>query len=408
MGKMRTSLAVVAVAAVSAATGYVVAQRNLSLVAPPAASATGEASDRGKVLYYRNPMGLPDVSPVPKKDSMGMDYIAVYAGEETADAGAIVIAPERIQRAGVRSEAVARRSISQALVVPGALALDERLEFSVTMRVEGFVEAVYAATTGQFVRRGEPLFRIYSPAILQAAADYRIALSQGQGEAGARKLRNFGVPENWIESLRRPGDIPLTVDWPAPHDGVLMTKNVVSGARVMPGDELYRLSDVSSLWAIAEVPEIDIARVAVGQKASVELRGFPGERFEGVVAFVSPELRAQTRTAQVRIDLPNPSNRLLHRMQGDIAIETGEEQAVLAAPESAIIESGDRQIVIVDAGDGRFRPATVIVGRRGGGFAEIRGGLSEGDKVVSRANFLIDAESNLQSALNALTAEAAK
>ena len=359
-----------------------------------------------KILYYRNPMGLPDTSPEPKKDSMGMDYIPVYAEEDTgsSDPSIVKISVEKVQRAGVRTEAVAKHVLSQPLRVPGTVALDERLERSITIRNEGFIEKVYAGATGQSVKAGEPLFRIYSPQIVQAAVEYRLAAANGEKTVGANKLRNYGLPESYIESIPLKGEVPLSLDWPSPVDGVLMSKKIVVGARVMPGDELYRLADVSTVWVIADVPEQEISRIAVGNPVSISVRAYPGEIFTGKVAFVLPELMPETRTAQVRIELPNPGHKLLHRMYADVTIDTGTEGAVLAVPESAVIDSGNKQVAIIEVGEGRFKPQSVKLGRRGGGQVEILEGLVEGDRIVTRANFLIDAESNLQAALTALVA----
>jgi len=364
------------------------------------------AKDGRKILFYRNPMGLPDTSPVPKRDSMGMDYIAVYEDGDAgpADPSIVKVSVEKAQRAGVRTEVVERRMITVPLRVPGTIALDERRERSITIRIEGFIEKVYAGATGQHVKAGEPLFRFFSPQIVQASVDYRVAAAQGQKTIGTRKLRNYGVPESYIENLPMKGDFPLSLDWPSPVDGVLMSKNIVVGARVMPGDEIYRLADVSMVWVIADVPEQDVGRIAIGDAASISVRAFPGETFTGTVAFVLPELKIETRTAQVRIELPNPGLKLLNNMYADVTIDTGSEAPVLAVPESAIIDSGNRQVAIIEAGEGRYKPTALKLGRRGGGRVEVLEGLAAGDRIVTRANFLIDAESNLQAAFTALLA----
>jgi Cu(I)/Ag(I) efflux system membrane fusion protein len=413
------TLLVILLAAASGLGGYLAAFRVdpewLAFAGLPPANPTGEPvppaaqSGERKVLYYRNPMGLPDTSPVPKKDSMGMDYIAVYAdeGEAESDPSIVKVGVEKVQRAGVVSQAVERRVLADAIHVPGTVQLDERRERSITMRAEGFIEEVYAGATGQPVKAGEKLFRIYSPQIVAAAVDYRVAAAQGQREAGARKLRNYGVPESYIRAIPAKGNIPLSLDWPSPVDGVLMKKNIVVGARVMPGDELYRLADVSTVWVIADVPEQDAGRVKPGDAATIMVRAFPGESFAGKVAFILPELRADTRTAQVRIELPNPGHKLLHQMYADVTIEAALGEPVLAVPASAIIDSGLRQVAIVDLGEGKFAPRAVKLGRKGGEHVEILSGLAAGDKVVTKANFLIDAESNLKAALTALTAAGA-
>lgn len=362
------------------------------------------SSGEARVLYYRNPMGLPDTSPVPKKDSMGMDYIPVYAEQDSGSDPSIVrVSIEKVQRAGVKTEPVAKRQLEEPLRVPGSIQLDERKERSITLRAEGFVEEVYAGTTGQHVKAGEPLFRFYSPQILQAAVEYRIAAARGEKRAGARRLLNLGVPESYIQSIPLKGELSPSLDWLSPVDGVLMKKNVVVGARSMPGDELYRLADVSTVWVIADVPEQDIGRIKTGDKAAISVRAYPGQTFTGDVAFILPELNAQTRTASVRIELPNPGHKLLHGMFADVVIDTARSGETIAVPASAIIDSGNRQVAIVQVGEGKFKPTEVKLGRRGAGFVEVLEGLSEGEMVVSRANFLIDAESNLQAALTALT-----
>ena len=369
----------------------------------PAAAPAAPSGER-KILYYRNPMGLPDTSPVPKKDSMQMDYIAVYEDEGTSDPAIVKVSVEKVQRAGVRTESVEKRVLSEPIHAPGSIQLDERRERSITLRAEGFIEKVYAGATGQHVKAGEPLFRFYSPQIVQALVEYRLAVAGGQKQAGSRKLRNLGIPEDIIAAIPAKGDIPFSMDWPSPVDGVLMSKSVVAGARSMPGDELYRLADVSTVWVIADVSEVDVGRVKIGDPAEVTLRSYPGEIFRGKVAFILPELKAETRTAQIRIELPNPDHKLLHRMYADVEIDTGQQAGVLAVPASAIIDSGSRQVAIVQVSEGRFKPMAVRVGRSGAGYVEILEGLKQGEQVVTRANFLIDAESNLQAALTGLTA----
>ena len=379
-------------------------EKDLGPIQTAATEKKSDLTTGKKIKFYRNPMGLPDTSPVPKKDGMNMDYIPVYEDEEASDPSIVKVSVEKVQRAGVQTAPVEKRVLSEPIHAPGSIQLDERRQQSVTLRAEGFVEKVYAGATGQHVKAGEPLFRFYSPQITQAAVEYRIAAASGQGVAGSRKLRNLGVSEEFIKSIRGSGDIPLSLDWPSPSDGVLMSKNVVVGSRVMPGDELYRLADVTSVWVITDVAELDIGGIKIGDPATITMRAFPGERFKGKVAFILPELKPETRTAQVRIELPNPDHKFLHRMYADVVIDTGDAASVLAIPASAIIDSGKRQVAIVEMAEGRFRPTEVQLGRKGDGYVEVLSGLKVGDKIVTRANFLIDAESNLQAALTGLAA----
>ena len=371
-------------------------------VAPPAPPA-------GKrVVYYRNPMGLPDISPTPKKDSMGMDYIAVYEGEDD-DSGVVTLSPAKIQRSGVTSERAARRPISLKVRAPGSIQLDERRISIIALRSEAFVESVEDVTTGSTVTKGQPLVRLYSPAISAAAAEYATVIdlrSPGAQSGGRQKLLNMAVPETVIAELEKTRKAPLAFVWTAPRDGIVLERNVVDGMRVGPGDVLFRIADHSVVWAMVDVPEARLGSVAAGQKVTVRARAAPGRAFEGRVQLVYPHLNAATRTARVRIELANHAFALLPDMYVEAEIETGSANAVLAVPESAVLDSGDRQAVIVDKGEGRFEPRGVKVGARGGGYVEIVKGIEDGDTVVTAATFLIDAESNLKAALKGLMEKA--
>lgn len=367
-------------------------------------------SESRRVLYYRNPMGLPDVSQVPKKDSMGMDYIPVYEGDED-DSGIVKISPAKVQRTGVRSEPVVLRKVARPVRAPGIAKPDERTLYSVTLRADSFIEKLYVNEDGRHVEKGEPLFRIYSPDMVKVQVDYRIARAAGttRSDAGAiQRLANLELPPAVIEELQKTGEPVLAFDWPSPIGGFILKKNVVEGMMARMGDELFRIADLSSIWVIADVSEQDIGQVAIGDKARISFRAFPGETFEGQVTFILHELDPQTRTGKVRIQLANPEHRIKHEMFADVDIETSHQEAKqLAVPMSALIDSGKRQVVIIDRGEGRFEPREVKTGLRDSAFVAIKEGVKEGDKVVVSANFLIDAESNLRAALAGFSDEPA-
>jgi Cu(I)/Ag(I) efflux system membrane fusion protein len=372
--------------------------------APPASA---EASATRRILYYRNPMGLPDTSPVPKKDSMGMDYIAVYEGAD--DGGSVVrIAPGRLQQTGVRTEAAVRQAVRRPVVVPGTVELDERLVAVVATRADAFVEEIADVTTGDLVKAGQPLVRFYSPEITTAGAQYVTELKTDAGSSrlgGARqRLENLGVPAAAIAEIERTRKAPLTVTWTAPRDGVVLERNAVDGMMAAAGDVLFRVADVSRVWVLADVPEYELGSVRPGALATIRVRSHPNVRFEGKVSLIYPQVSMQTRTTRVRIELANPKGLLLPNMYADVEITTGNHEPVVAVPDSAVIDTGTRQVVILDRGEGRFEPREVKVGLRGNGMVEIRDGVAEGDRVVVAANFLIDAESNLKAALNTMTA----
>ncbi|GAA0592286.1 efflux RND transporter periplasmic adaptor subunit [Craurococcus roseus] len=377
----------------------------------PLAQGGGAEGGPRRVLYYRNPMGLPDTSPTPKKDSMGMDYVPVYEGED-ADGTTVRVAPGRIQATGVRSEPVARREVVRPVRAPGTVQLDERRVAVVALRAEAFVEHVEDVTTGDRVRRGQPLLRLYSPDVVAAGAQYvsALAVAPGSGMANAdgarRRLENLGVPPQVLAEIERTRRIPASFVWPAPRDGVVLERNVSDGMRTPAGEVLFRMADLSVVWVVADLPERELGSVALGQVAEVRPRGLPGRAFTGRIALVYPQLNTATRTARVRIELPNPDGALLPGMYAEVEIAAGGGGPLVAVPASAVIDSGTRQVVILDRGEGRFEPREVKLGRRGGGFVEVREGVAEGDRVVVAANFLIDAESNLRAALRGLTAAA--
>lgn len=373
----------------------------------------GKALKNGnrKILHYRNPMGLPDTSPVPKKDWMGMDYIPVYEGEEVGGS-TVRVSLDRVQRSGVRSERAEIRTVTRPVRAPGIAKPDERTLRTVTLRADGFIETLYADETGKHVKAGEPLFRVYSPQIVSAEVDYRTAVtSPGQGprsESGAlQRLKNLDVPEAVIRELRANPDPSMSIDWPSPVTGVIMKKDVVAGQMVRAGQEMFRLADLSKIWVIADVAEQDLGMIRIGAPTTMSFRALPGETFQGRVTFVLHELEMATRTGKVRIEVENPEHRIKHEMFADVDIDTGAGDAKhLAVPMSAVIDSGNRQVVIVDRDEGRFEPRPVKLGIRGEAYVEVREGLKAGEKVVVAANFLIDAESNLKAALQGFTADA--
>jgi Cu(I)/Ag(I) efflux system membrane fusion protein len=372
---------------------------------PAAAPAPAAAADR-KIKFYRNPMGLPDTSPIPKKDSMGMDYIPVYEGEDTDD-GSIKLSPGKIQRTGVKSEPASQRVIRTAIRAPGTIQLDERRASIVSFRFEGFIEKVENVTTGEHVHKGQALMRVYSSSLSSAAAEYLSALNakadsgvNAQALKGARRrLENLGMPEKAIAEIERTREISLSIPWLAPQDGEILERAAVNGMRAAPGDLLFRIADHQVVWVLVDIAERDLEGIAIGQKVDVRPRAFANRVFSGEVGLIYPHLNAQTRTARIRIELANPDGLLRPDMYVDAEIDAGSPQPVLAVPESAVLDTGSRQAVFVEKGQGRFEPRDVKLGHRGGGYVEIRDGIAEGEPVVVSANFLIDAESNLKAAL---------
>jgi RND family efflux transporter MFP subunit len=412
-------IALLAALAAAGGAGYWYGTRHGGVAHEPAATATAPAAPgkgERKVLYYRNPMGLPDTSPTPKKDSMGMDYIPVYEGEEEDGAG-VKLTTAKMQKLGVRSVPVERRRLDAVVRATGRVEVDERRLATITPKFEGYVEKLFVNATGQYVARGAPLFEAYSPELLATQREYAIAvqgLAQVRGgdettiagmkrlaDSALERLRNWDVTEEQIAQLAAGGKPQRALTFRAPAGGIVLERKATQGMRFMPGEMLYQIADLSSVWVIADVFEQDIGRVRTGQRATLRFDAYPGQAFEGRVTYVYPTLKAETRTAQLRIELANPGGRLKPAMYAQAELPTA-GGPVLAVPASAVIDSGTRRVVLIDQGEGRFEPREVKLGARGDEYAEVVDGLKEGERVVVAANFLIDAESNLKAALGGL------
>ncbi|RVH28087.1 efflux RND transporter periplasmic adaptor subunit [Sinorhizobium meliloti] len=374
-------------------------------VKPSTGNSDAASGDGRNILYYRNPMGLPDTSKVPKKDSMGMDYIPVYEGDE-ADSSVVKVSLGKLQRTGVKTATAERTVVSRKVRVPGTIAFDERLIRIVSMRADSFIEDVANVTTGDRVKKGGRLFQFYSKEIAKAGAEYATELRSGGKPnldvGGALQLRNLGVPVETISAITRTRAVPRSIPYLSPTDGVVLERRATAGMMAEAGDVLFRIADASRIWVIADVPEYDAASVRRGARAKVVVRNLPGKTFEGAVDLIYPEVQMQTRTAKVRIELPNPHGLLLANMYAEVEIDSGAADPVVAVPNSAIVDTGERQVVFVDKGEGRFEPRDVSLGIRGEDKTEVTKGIDVGDRIVVSANFLLDAESNLNAALNAL------
>ena len=416
------ALIAIVAAGLAAGGGYWMGQRASEARSGDQTSAQGAsavpATKERKVLFYRNPMGLPDTSPTPKKDPMGMDYIAVYEGEQEeaeTNSNQIRISTEKVQKLGVRTEAVSLRALDKVVRAAGRIEPDERQTFTIAAKFEGYVERLHANVTGQAVSKRQPLFEVYSPELVSAQREYAIA-AQGidalkdasvESQRGMReladsslsRLRNWDISDEQVKVLAKSGDARRTLTFRSPVAGIITEKKAVQGMRFMPGEMLYQVANLSSVWVIADVFEQDIGLVKSGGKAQVQINAYPDKVFQGTVSYVYPTLRPETRTVQVRVDLSNPGGLLKPGMFAQVELPTASKGLGLTVPTSAVIDSGTRQIVLVQLKEGRFEPRDVKVGARSDDRIEVTEGVREGEQVVIAANFLIDAESNLQAAV---------
>jgi Cu(I)/Ag(I) efflux system membrane fusion protein len=383
---------------------------------------SAEPGKKGRILYYRHPMGAADTSPVPKKDEMGMDYIPVYEGEAMGGRE-VSLAPERVQKLGVRTEALARRKLVRSVRALGSIAVDERRVQAVTPRFEGWVQRLHVNATGQAVKKGQVLMDIYSPDLLTAEQEYLIArqgveaLKEASPEARAtaeqlvagalQRLRYWDIASGDLQRLETQGTPLETLPLRAPVSGTVLEKPAVQGLRFMPGETLFRIADLNSVWLLADVFEQDLDWIKPGQDIRVRINAYPEREFQGRVEFIYPTLATETRTAKVRIEMPNREGLLRPGLYGSVSLAAaGRPDERLAVPDSAVLDSGTRKLILVRKGEGVFEPREVRLGRYADGYFEVLDGAVAGEVVVTRANFLIDAESKLKSALDAMGAPA--
>ena len=389
--------------------------------APAAAAGEGLCAGGARPLYWKAPMDPSYVRQEPGKSPMGMDLVPVCPDEGAGEKpGVVRVDPATLQTMGVRTAPVARRDLARAIRAVGRVDYDERLVAHVHPKVQGWVEKLYIDYEGQMVQRGQPLLAIYSPELvstqeeLLVAARYRESLEASPVadvaaggrelfDSTRRRLELWDIPDRDIERLLRTGRVRKTLTLYAPTGGVVSHLQVREGMEVGPKDNLYTIGDLSRVWIYADIYEYELPWVAEDQKAVVTLSYLPDVRLEGRVSYVYPYLDPKTRTARVRLELPNPQGVLKPDMFANVRIETEVHPGVLAVPEEAVLRFGRRNLVIVALGKGRFRPQQVELGLDSGdGWLEVRRGLRAGERVVTSGQFLIDSESNLQEAIQKL------
>jgi Cu(I)/Ag(I) efflux system membrane fusion protein len=329
----------------------------------------------------------------------GMPLVPVRKAE--AKSGAVRIDPQRLQQIGVRFAKAERAPLSRTVRALGRVTWDETKLVDVTPRVRGFVRGLRADALGARVGRGDVLFSVYSPELYAAQSEYLQALQSANEplrHAARARLRLWDVAERDLVELEQRGSALEAIPVRAPVSGVLVEKNVVEGAAFEPGTRLFRIAPLDRIWVEAEVYASDLPLVAVGQSATITAPYLPGRALEARVAYLLPALASETRTARVRLEVANGDLALRPEMFVDVAlrVDLGER---LLVPASAVIVAGPRRVVFVDAGEGRLEPREVTVGVSGEERVEISTGLAPGERVVASGNFLIAAESRIQSAL---------
>jgi Cu(I)/Ag(I) efflux system membrane fusion protein len=325
----------------------------------------------------------------------------------------VELSAERIQLMGMKTAAATQEPLATSLRAVGFVTANEGGLVSVSIRFSGWVETLNVAQTGQSVQKGEPLMTVYSPELLNAQAVFLNAVKwSGPKGAGAGapppatdlerdprlRLELYGLAPEDIEAIAAAGTPQRTVPVRAPMRGYVARKNVLKGLFVQAGTELFQLADLSTVWVLVDVSESELGRVRLGQKATFETSSAPGQRFTGKVQFINPVLNTGSRTLQARVELPNPRLELRPGLFGDVTLETGAAEAVVI-PADALVDTGEHRYVFVDRGGGRFEPRTVRTGASAGGKVAVLEGLAAGERVVTRASFLLDSESRLRASV---------
>jgi Cu(I)/Ag(I) efflux system membrane fusion protein/cobalt-zinc-cadmium efflux system membrane fusion protein len=345
----------------------------------------------------------------------GHDTRPAQSEEDTSPRADVSLDTRRQQLIGVRTVRVAHAVMAQDMRAAGTVTYDETLLVEINTRIDGWIRELYADYTGRVVRRGEPLFTLYSPDLIAEQNDYLLAL-RGRSKAGApdpgglsdyadrlaaaarERLLRLEMSDAEIDEVERTGRAMETLAFRSPATGVIVEKPALRGMRVMAGQMLYRLADLSTVWVEAEVYETDLAAVRTGMRASISFPAYHDRTFAGRVSYVYPLVTPETRTVRVRIVLANPAGLLKPNMLATVTLQAPESHALLV-PADALVDTGTQQLVFIADGTGRFTPREVRVGRRSAGQVELTSGVTDGEEVAASATFFLDSESQLRGAL---------
>jgi RND family efflux transporter MFP subunit len=373
-------------------------------------------SDERKILYWRAPMDPSYVSDKPGKSPMGMDLVPVY--EDEVSSGDIQVSPTVIQNIGVTTAEVSKGALSKSIRTYGTATWDETSLAAMNIKVDGWVEKLYVNETGQIVRKGQPLISIYSPQLLATEQEYLSALeAAGSLEKSAdpivasggrqlldsarRRLKLWDISDAQINELEKTRKVRKALTLYAPISGIVTDRAVVLGDHVTAGMNLVKIAALNPIWVMASIYENEIPLVKKGIKAVVTFDTLPGETFEGIVDYVYPYVEGKSRTARVRIKLPNPNGQILPQMYASVRLKVLVSTDAVQVPSNAVIRaSSTDNVVFIASGGGHFTGRKVILGSEGdNGMVMIKGGVEPGEKVVTSAQFLLDSESNLKAAI---------
>lgn len=386
---------------------------------PPKRSGTKTPDGEKKILYWRAPMDPTYISDKPGKSPMGMDLIPVYEGEEEeTPPGLVRINPAFVQNMGVQTEIVERRDIPFIIRTVGQLTYDDSQISWVNTKYEGWIERVFVNYVGEPVQKGQKLFEIYSPQLVTTQNEYLQALEYAERMKDAdypeitaraeallsssrQRLRYWDISDEQLDALEASREPRKTLTVVSPVNGLIVEKmnQALEGMYVKPGMNLYQIVDLSKIWVEVEVFENQVPWLKPGSKATIEVPYEPGVQYTGRVRYVYPFINEKTRTMKVSIELPNPGQKFRAEMYANVTFEVPAVEDVVAVPDTAVIHSGTRKLVVLSLGEGLFQVRELVLGVNDGGVWEVKRGLREGERIVVSAQFLIDSESNLKEAI---------
>ena len=367
-----------------------------------APAGAGPAEGEREILYWVAPMDPDFRRDQPGKSPMGMDLVPVYADEVDSQPGTVQIDPTTVSNLGVRTAEVEVGSLPRLIDTVGYVGYDEEGLSHIHTRVDGWIEKLSITATGDPVEKGQPLFELYSPMLVNAQEEFLVARRSGNAaldRASRDRLAALGMTAAEIDKLARDRQVKQRVRVFAERDGVVAHLGVREGIYVTPASNVMSVAELDRVWVLAEVFERQAAWVEVGQKATVRLDYLPGRTWEGLVDYVYPELDPVTRALKVRLRLDNEGEALRPNMFARVTIEGAPSDAGVHVPREAVIRGGKVDRVVLDLGQGRYRAQPVVLGIESGDRVAIRDGVGPGDRVVISAQFLIDSESDIESAL---------
>jgi len=371
-----------------------------ALVMPQAGIAQNDG-DR-EILYWVAPMDSNYRRDKPGKSPMGMDLVPVYASTDDAPGNIVSIEPRIVQNLGVRTAMAERSRLWRGISTVGYVDYDESKTSHIHLRTEGWIERLYVESEGERVSKGQRLFDLYSPALVNAQEEFIQALkigNKGLEQASRDRLKALGIPEDQIRQLKKTQRARQTIAIYAPQDGVVSTLMVREGMFVKPADRVMSLAELSTVWLLTEVFERQADWVKVGQPAEVRLSYLPGRTWEGRVEYIYPSLDPMTRTLKARLRFDNPDEALKPNMYAHVKIFGGPKEDTIVIPLEALIRTGREERVILSLGAGRFESRTVTAGIESGDWVEILTGIDAGEAVVISGQFLIDSEASLKASM---------